>query len=121
MKIIGERLKELLTQKGMEQKDLAIKLNLSPQTISGYITGYRVPNPDTLIKLADELNTTTDYLLGRTDKPNLELIDKNLPKELIDAGVQAIKVFKGLKVEDLTQNDIKYLIEFAEKVQKNRL
>lgn len=36
-------------------------------TISGYEIGRIVPPADILVKLADCLNTSVDYLLGRTD------------------------------------------------------
>lgn len=36
-----------------------------------------------------------------TDKPNIELIDSGLPQELINEGIEAIEVFKGVKLIDL--------------------
>ncbi len=50
-------------------KMLAEKLNVAPSTISGYENGKRKPDMDTLAKLADYFQSSTDYLLGRTDNP----------------------------------------------------
>lgn len=118
--VLKSRLKLLRENIGLNQKEMAKELNMSYTTYNNYENGIRTPDIEILKYIANYFNCTIDYLVGRTDKPNLELIDKNLPQELIDSGIQAIKVFKGLKVEDLTPQDIQYLIEFAEKVQKNR-
>ena len=42
--MIGEKIKTRLKELGLTQKDLAITLNISPSTLSGYITGYRTPD-----------------------------------------------------------------------------
>lgn len=119
MRIIGERIRYLLDKKSMEQKDLAIKLNLSPQTISGYITGYRVPNPEVLSRIADILDTTTDYLLGRTNEPEDKILNKeDLPIEWIKAGIESLVVFKDLSAKDLTLEDLQDILTSIEKVKK---
>jgi transcriptional regulator with XRE-family HTH domain len=120
MSTFSERLRMLREREKITLDELAIKIHSTKSTLSRYENNKRIPNIEFVERVANFFNVTSDYLLGRTDKPNLELINRNLPQELIDAGIQAIKVFKGLKVEDLTPNDIQYLIEFAEKVQKNR-
>lgn len=60
------RLKELRKNKGLLQAEIAKSVDLSVQTYSSYETGSRTPDYNTLIKLADYFNVTTDYLLGRT-------------------------------------------------------
>jgi transcriptional regulator with XRE-family HTH domain len=61
------RLKENRELKEMSQGDLAKKSNLQPSAISHFETGKRKPSFDNLRSLADALEVTTDYLLGRTD------------------------------------------------------
>ena len=63
----SKRLKELRINKGFTQEDLAKKINISPSSISLYERGVREPNLNTLIQLAEILETSTDYLLGITD------------------------------------------------------
>ena len=62
-----ERLKQLREEKNMTQVRLAIELGVSQETISGYEIGKAVPPADMLIKLANVLDTSVDYILGRTD------------------------------------------------------
>ncbi len=59
------RIKELRKEKGLKQLDLAKRINVSVQTISGYETGYAQPPIDILVKIADALETSIDYLVGR--------------------------------------------------------
>lgn len=62
-----ERLKQLREAKGLTQLRLAMELNVSQETISGYEIGKAVPPAEMLIKLADALDSSVDYILGRTD------------------------------------------------------
>ena len=61
------RMKELRTEKGVYQKDLARLLNLANQTISGYETGRSEPSIEVLIQMADYFQCSIDELVGRTD------------------------------------------------------
>ena len=70
--MIKERLKELRKERGLNQRELALYLKLSPSTIAMYETGQRIPDADTLEKLADYFNVSVDFILGRTDTPRPE-------------------------------------------------
>ena len=63
--MVGKRLKELRMQKGLSQQRLGDMVGVTKVSICGYENGTRVPTIDNLIKLADCLDTTIDYLLGR--------------------------------------------------------
>ena len=65
----GERLKQLRKEKQLTQSELGEKINVTKVSISGYESGNRTPDTDTLQKLADFFEVSTDYLLGRTDTP----------------------------------------------------
>lgn len=65
--MFSERLRKLRTEKDLSQKELGDMFSLSKQTISGYESGSRNPDPVTLQKLAGFFAVSTDYLLGRTD------------------------------------------------------
>ena len=65
------RLKELRNCRNISQLRLAIDLGMSQNTISRYETGVRQADYDTLIKLADYFDVSVDYLLERTDNPNM--------------------------------------------------
>jgi len=106
--IIAEKLREMRTSKGITQHQLADIAGVELITYGRYERGERIPPSDVLSKIADGLSCTTDYLLGRTDEPNLvhfdtgvdyegdriyldivkEYIDKGLTKEEIDEFIQ---------------------------------
>jgi transcriptional regulator with XRE-family HTH domain len=70
---LGERIKQLRTKAKLTQLDMSKKLNMGSSNF-GHIENDRVtPSSTVLQKIADILNTTTDYLLGRTDDPELKV------------------------------------------------
>ena len=72
------KLREARKEKGLKQADLAKIVHVSLQTISGYETGYAQPPIDILIKLADALQVSTDFLLGRENDVGLIEVETNL-------------------------------------------
>ncbi|MBQ3088211.1 MAG: helix-turn-helix transcriptional regulator [Clostridia bacterium] len=65
------RLKEIRKSKGISQLRLAMDLNTNQNTISRYETGEREPGINELIKIADYFNVSIDYLLERTNIPEV--------------------------------------------------
>lgn len=65
------RLKQLRKEKGISQLKLALDLNMSQNTISRYETGEREADYRSLILIADYFNVSIDYLLERTENPNV--------------------------------------------------
>ncbi|MBO5326996.1 MAG: helix-turn-helix transcriptional regulator [Clostridia bacterium] len=65
------RLKVLREQKKISQLKLAMDLNMNQNSISRYENGVREADYATLIKFADYFNVSIDYLLERTDNPEL--------------------------------------------------
>lgn len=55
----------------MSQVDLAKATGLPPSSIAHFEAGGRKPSFDNLRKLANALNVTTDFLLGRVDEPDM--------------------------------------------------
>ena len=71
------RLRSAREKRGLSQGDLANRASLPPSAISHFETGTRKPSFDNLRRLADALEVTTDYLLGRvTDTQALAGADK---------------------------------------------
>lgn len=66
------RLKEIRKSKGISQLKIAMDLNTNQNTISRYETGEREPGITELIKIADYFDVSIDYLLERTDNPNMQ-------------------------------------------------
>lgn len=61
------RIKLMREEKGLYQKDLAKILNVSVPAIAQYENGKRDMSTDSLIKLAEYFEVSTDYLLGKSD------------------------------------------------------
>ncbi len=62
--LLGERLKSFRARKNISQKELAEKLYVSAQAVSKWERNEATPNPETLVKLAEIFEITTDELLG---------------------------------------------------------
>lgn len=71
------RLRFLRNEKGESLEKIANFLNVTIQTISNYETEKRDMTPDTILKLSEYFNVSTDYLLGKSDVRNPEKIDEN--------------------------------------------
>lgn len=67
---LGERLKMEREKRKWSQKYVAEKIGITNTVLSNYERDYRDPDTETLRKLAELYDVPTDYLLGRTDKPN---------------------------------------------------
>ena len=61
----AERLKEIRKSKNLKQSDLARKTGLKVAAISFFETAKRRPSLGNLIKLADALSVSVDFILGR--------------------------------------------------------
>ncbi|WP_304508060.1 helix-turn-helix domain-containing protein [Anaerotignum sp.] len=72
-----QRLKQLREAKNMTQVRLGIEVGVSQETISGYEIDKAMPPADMLIKLADSLDTSIDYILGRTDIKDFKPFNKS--------------------------------------------
>lgn len=66
------RLKEIRKARGISQLKLALDLHTNQNTISRYETGEREPGIRELIQIADYFHISIDYLLERTDNPDLQ-------------------------------------------------
>lgn len=65
------RLRALRRQRKLSQIRLAMELNVSQNTICRYETGEREADYTTLVRIADYFGVSLDYLLGRTDNPEI--------------------------------------------------
>ena len=63
------RIRDLREDHDLTQRQLAAKLGMTQTQYFRYEQGYRDVPSDILIALADLYQTSTDYILGRTDDP----------------------------------------------------
>lgn len=107
--MFGKRLSALRKQKGLSQYELADRLGYSRGQIANYEQGKREPDYETLRKIADFFDVTTDYLLGRTDIRTLNEEDDSLAeinKLIKKYGIEQIGFFDIDKWKNLSKDDI---------------
>ncbi len=59
----GAKLRGLLAERNIRQKEFAQLLHISPSTLNSYITDSRMPDHKLIKAIAELLDVTTDYLL----------------------------------------------------------
>lgn len=116
-----EKLKELRKLRNLTMKELGQMVNVAESTISLYENGKRQPDYETLKKLADILNVSTDCLLGR---------DSNIAKPkgvkipvlgTIPAGVPIEAIEEIIDYEEISEDMAKHGEYFALKVKGNSM
>ena len=63
----GQRLKKVLAERNMMQKELAEKIGVNEMAISRYIHGGRIISVPILVEICRALNVSADYLLGLSE------------------------------------------------------
>ena len=104
----AERLKTLRKQVKLTQAQIAEKLDISQQAYASWERGVKKPTQENLVKIAQVLNVSVDYLVGNSEEKsdeldNIELLFRMNSRGLTD---EEKEIFK------------KELIEFMEKRKK---
>lgn len=86
--MFSHRLKTARKAKKLKGRELADMLDISYSTYTKYESTDRRPDIDMLVRIADVLDVTTDYLLGRTDRPEIHVIDN--PPEFAGLGAERL-------------------------------
>ncbi|WP_242315416.1 helix-turn-helix transcriptional regulator [Bacillus cereus group sp. BfR-BA-01355] len=95
--MIGEIIKKLRKEKKITQEQLGDAIGVSKMAISYFEKEKKAPGRETLQKIADFFNTTTDYLLGRSDDPELTAFESKIVTE---EGNNIIKLIESLPKEE---------------------
>ena len=85
----SERLKELRKQAHLTQVELASKLGIVQSSYADWERGKKKPTQDNLVKIAQILNVSVDYLVGNSEEKaneldNIELLFRMNSKGLTD-------------------------------------
>ena len=104
----SERLKKLRKDTGLTQVDVAEKLGISQPAYASWERGIKKPTQDNLVKIAQVLNVSVDYLVGNLEEKsdaldNIELLFRMNSKGLTEEEKETFK---------------KELIEFMEERKK---
>lgn len=74
---IAEKIKSTAKSKNLSIKDILFECGLSKNALSSMISGGSIPKSENLAKIADCLSVSVDYLLGRTDNPEIQQNSNN--------------------------------------------
>lgn len=67
----SDKLRSLIEERNLTQKQVAKDLNIAPSTMGGYVQGISEPDFETLKRLAQYFDVSSDYLLNiPTNKSN---------------------------------------------------
>lgn len=103
-----ERIKKLAAKRHLTLVEVNDKANLGTRTI--YHWKNKQPNNNNLAAVAKVLNTTTDYLLGTTDDPN---IPENgiLTTQELDRALDEARSFDGVPINEQDRAILKGMIK----------
>lgn len=93
------RLRLLLENYNISQKDLAERIGVTRQAINTYTLGTTVPDIDRLVQIADFFNVSYDYLLGKSLSEKRENIGIVNELGLSDEAIQTLKHYRQLQLE----------------------
>ena len=117
----ANRLKSLREEKKLSQEELSQLINISRSTLSMYEINKRQPDPETLQKIADFFDVSVDYLLGRTDKRNIDVsndVDERLHKVMQELGPDVLLAFYDLP--NMTDEEKENVITLLEVIKAKR-
>lgn len=92
---MGERLKDLRSQKNLTQKQVAQRVGLAVSAISSYESGARYPSYSTLAKLASIYHVSCDYLIGMSDTRTIDVT--GLDDDEIEVISQTVDIIRNNK------------------------
>lgn len=70
----SERLSHCMQERHLNGNDLAALSGVTAATVSRYLNGLRTPTVDNVVLLADALDVSVDYLLGRHNVPDDKML-----------------------------------------------
>ena len=97
----SERLKKLRKQAQLTQVDVAEKLGISQPAYASWERGVKKPTQENLVKIAQVLNVSVDYLVGNSEENSNELDNMELLFRMNSKGLteEEKEVFKKELIE----------------------
>ena len=100
-RVLSHRLSDARAHAGLGQAELARRIGIPASSISHFEAGRRKPSLNSLYKLAEALDVSTDYLLGRTSDRTAHLDREHF-----------------LRLGDMDRNEREILLEIAKVLSK---
>ena len=112
---VFEIIKELAKKQGISLNQLEEKLGIGKNSLYGLKRNQ--PSAERLQQIADYFDVSIDYLLGRTENPNIARDgDASAPLDLRDIAAQSM-LFDG---KPLSEEDIDFITAVLEAHLKNK-
>lgn len=102
-----ERLTKLRKNTKLTQGELAKKLGIPRTTYSNYENGNRQPDYETLLKIAEFFDVSTDYLIGAKPKNNNNLLGDeygNITDEEREKLIEHLRYLRWVAEQDKQNN-----------------
>lgn len=106
---VYSRINELAKKKGVSLQKVATDIGLSENYIYN-LKSKKTANTDPIEKIANYFQVSTDYLLGRTDNPNIATVNNQKTVDL----KKAIAGSMSYDGKPLTEDEINYLADVFE-------
>lgn len=100
--VLPTRLRELMKESHVSQKQLAEALGITRQSISQYCDGSSQPALNNLITIADYFNVSLDYLLGRIEVASTSINKKEICKTT-GLTSKSVDILKKLQFDPKTE------------------
>jgi len=132
-----ERLKELRKESGLNQADVAAKLNIRRETYTKYETGAIQPPSDMILAISNFFEVSADWLLNNTNEKtqlteqkksldktlsdienNVKIIFENYENSTIKQSIDNLNtIFKNSVLEQSTEKIEEMTIEYQERIE----
>ncbi|HAB7200587.1 TPA_asm: helix-turn-helix domain-containing protein [Listeria monocytogenes] len=122
---IYERIVQLRIKKSISQKELAKKINIDDSTMNKIEKGNRPIRDKELAKIADVLEVSTDYLLGRVKNNIADTIAAHIDSNATEEDIKEILAYieekrkehaneKEINITDVASKDDEEVNKFVE-------
>lgn len=132
---IGKRLKELLQQRGMTVRELAVKSGISENTLYAIIKrDNKTLNPDIAAKISEALQISIDQIIlwnEYVESARLEMqkimnpphptsTDKEIINEYADMGLDTHEIITYFSAHEFTEEELEEIKKYAEFIKSKR-
>ena len=90
------RIKAIRKERKLTQKQMAEFLSTTERNYQYYESGSREPNLETFSLIAERLEVTTDYLLGKSEFPDYAAFEDTIPFPFLPVRLKALREQRGL-------------------------
>ena len=113
---LSERIVFLRKQRKLTQEKVGEMVNMSQRSVANWESGDRSPSLSTLIELSEKFNVSLDYLLGRTDNPEVQSQPAVQDGELAEKIIARVRVLSDPALSRLS--DFLEGLEAAQEIAK---